>query len=94
LEKQGNKLKVVFSAASGLTTRDGKDPDWFEVAGKDGVFKKAETKIDGNAVIAQSSEVAEPVAVRFAWNKFATPNLINGAGLPTAAFRAGDVSKL
>ena len=94
LEKQGNKLKVVFSAASGLTTRDGKDPDWFEVAGKDGVFKKAETKIDGNAVIAQSSEVAEPVAVRFAWNKFATPNLVNGAGLPTAAFRAGDLSKL
>jgi sialate O-acetylesterase len=93
LEKQGNKLKVVFSSAVGLTTRDGKDPDWFEVAGKDGVFKKAETKIDGNAVIAQSSEVAEPVAVRFAWDKLAVPNLMNGAGLPTAAFRAGDFTK-
>jgi sialate O-acetylesterase len=93
VEKQGSKLKVVFGSAVGLATRDGKDPDWFEVAGKDGIFKKAETKIDGNAVIAQSSEVAEPVAVRFAWNKLAVPNLINGAGLPTAAFRAGDLPK-
>jgi sialate O-acetylesterase len=92
LEKQGGKLKVIFSSAAGLTTRDGKAPDWFEVAGKEGGFKKAEAKIDGQAVIVQSGEVAEPVAVRFAWHKLATPNLMNGAGLPAAAFRAGDLS--
>ncbi|MFA7369872.1 MAG: sialate O-acetylesterase, partial [Kiritimatiellales bacterium] len=91
LEKQGGKLKVVFTSAEGLTTRDGKNPDWFEVAGKEGGFKKAEAKIDGNAVIVESSEVAVPVAVRFAWHKTATPSLMNGAGLPAAAFRAGDL---
>ena len=89
LEKQGSKLKVVFNSAEGLATRDGKAPDWFEVAGKDGVFKKAEAKIDENSVIVQSDDVSEPVAVRFAWHKLAMPNLINGAKLPAAAFRAG-----
>jgi sialate O-acetylesterase len=93
LEKQGGKLKVVFGSAKGLATRDGKDPDWFEVAGKDGLFKKADAKIAGNAVIVRSGEVAEPVAVRFAWHKLATPNLMNGAGLPAAAFRAGELPK-
>jgi len=91
LEKQGGKLKVIFGSAAGLKTRDGKAPDWFEVAGKDGVFKKAEAKIDGAAVVVQSGEVAEPLAVRFAWHKLAMPNLANGAGLPAAAFRAGDL---
>jgi len=26
--------------------------------------------------------------MRFAWHKLATPNLMNGAGLPAPAFRA------
>ena len=93
LEKQGNKLKIGFSSAVGLATRDGKNPDWFEVAGKDGVFQKADTRIEGNSVIAQSSEISDPATVRFAWNKLATPNLMNGAGLPASAFRAGDFQK-
>lgn len=93
LERQGNRLKVAFASAKGLATRDGKAPDWFEVAGKNGPFKKAEAKIEGQSVILQSSEVAEPVAVRFAWHKLAEPNLVNGAGLPAAAFRAGDLPK-
>ncbi|RLC28469.1 MAG: 9-O-acetylesterase [Deltaproteobacteria bacterium] len=89
LEKQGHALKVVFDSAKGLSTRDGKAPDWFEVAGEKGVFEKAEAEIRGNSVIVQSAEVTEPLAVRFAWHKLATPNLMNGAGLPAAAFRAG-----
>ncbi len=93
LEKQGHALKVSFGSAKGLATRDGKAPDWFEVAGKDGPFKKAEARIVGQSVIVQSAEVAEPVAVRFAWHKLAVPNLVNGAGLPAAAFRAGDLPK-
>ena len=93
LTPKGSVLKITFASAKGLTTRDGKAPDWFEVTGKDGIFKKAEAVISGNAVIVQSAEVAEPVAVRFAWHKLATPNLVNEAGLPAAAFRAGDLPK-
>ncbi|RKX40279.1 MAG: 9-O-acetylesterase [Verrucomicrobia bacterium] len=93
LETKGDVLKIVFDSAEGLATRDGKAPDWFEVAGKDGPFKKAEARITGNAVVVRSAEVAKPVAVRFAWHKLATPNLVNGAGLPAATFRAGDLPK-
>jgi sialate O-acetylesterase len=40
-----------------------------------------------------SPEVAIPVAMRFAWNKIAVPNLVNGAGLPASPFRAGEIPK-
>ena len=86
-------LKVHFDSAKGLKTRDGKAPDWFEIAGKDGKFKKAVAKIDGESVILSSPEVAQPVAMRFAWHKLATPNLMNGAGFPAQTFRAGDLPK-
>lgn len=91
LQLQGSQIKLSFGAADGLTTRDGKAPDWFEVAGKNGKFHQASATIRENAVYVESSEVPEPLAVRFAWHKLATPNLINGAGLPAAAFRAGDL---
>ena len=89
LEVTDGALKVVFDSAEGLTTRDGKAPDWFEVAGEDRAFKKAAAEISGNAVILTSAEVAKPLAVRFAWHKLATPNLMNAASLPAATFRAG-----
>ncbi|MGE4490187.1 MAG: sialate O-acetylesterase, partial [Kiritimatiellales bacterium] len=88
LEKSGNTLTVVFDSAEGLTTRDGNAPDWFEVAGADGVFKTASAQISGHSVFVQSGEVTDPVAVRFAWNQLAKPNLMNGAGLTASAFRA------
>lgn len=90
LEKKGPLLNVVFESAKGLSTRDGKAPDGFEIAGKDGLFKTAKARIHGHTVVLQSPEVAHPLAVRFAWHKLATPNLVNGAGLPAAAFRASD----
>lgn len=90
LEIKPDHLEVVFSAADGLTTRDGKTPDWFEVVGEDGVFKPATAEIQGSRVLLRSDEVAAPVAMRFAWNKLAQPNLVNSAGLPAQTFRAGD----
>ena len=89
LEKRLGSLKVYFDAAEGLTTNNGKSPDWFEIAGKDRYFKKADAVIEGNVVKLSSSEVEQPLAVRFAWHKLATPNLVNKAGIPAATFRAG-----
>lgn len=88
VERQGDALEVVFDHAQGLTTRDGKAPDWFEIAGADGVFKPADARIAGDRVILTAGGIATPVSVRFAWNKIATPNLENGAGWPTAPFRS------
>ena len=38
-------------------------------------------------MIVSSPEVAQPVAVRFAWDETANPNLVNSAGLPAISFR-------
>lgn len=91
MDIQKSSLKVSFDSADGLTTRDGKTPDWFEIVGEDGIFKPAIAKIEGSSIILSSPEVPNPVAMRFGWNKLATPNLMNGAGLPCSAFRAGKV---
>ncbi|RBP38007.1 sialate O-acetylesterase [Roseimicrobium gellanilyticum] len=82
---------VVISfthTGSGLTTRDGKAPNWFEIAGTDGQFQQADVKIsdDGKTVIVSSPKVAKPDRVRFAWSQVAEPNLRNKEGLPAAAF--------
>lgn len=89
LEEADGRLVVKFDSAEGLTTRDGEAPDWFEIAGEAGVFKPAQAQISGESVVLSSPEVSNPEAVRFAWHKLAVPNLMNGAGLPASAFRAG-----
>jgi sialate O-acetylesterase len=84
----GAQAIVAFDHADGLTTRDGKPPNWFVVAGKDGVVHPAQARISGDTVIVTSPDVSAPVAVRFAWDEASQPNLINGAGLPAAPFRS------
>lgn len=86
------RLRVTFeNAQGGLKTRDGKAPDGFELIGENGLFVAAEATLEGEAVVLSSPQVREPVAVRYAWNKLASPNLTNQAGLPATAFRAGEI---
>ena len=87
-ENLGSQLKLTFSSAAGLQTRDGQSPDWFEIAGIDGIFYSAQASISGSNVYLSASAVPAPASMRFAWSKVAVPNLINGAGLPASAFRA------
>ena len=91
LSAEGNKLRVKFSdVAGGLSSRDGKPLSWFEIIDADeGGFVRAEANIDGSSVLLSSAEVKHPVAMRFAWSMLAEPNLVNSAGLPGSAFRAG-----
>jgi len=90
-QKTGETMIVHFNDAEGLTTRDGNAPNWFEIAGPDGVFKQASAQIEGSSVVLNCDSISDPVSVRFAWHKTAVPNLINGAGWPAGAFRAGEV---
>ena len=91
----GEKIRVTFdNVADGLSSRDGKPLTWFEVIDTDeGGFVPAEAKIDGSAVVLSAPSVKHPVAMRFAWSMMAEPNLMNSAGLPATAFRAGIVPK-
>jgi sialate O-acetylesterase len=92
MRPSGTEITVRFeNADGGLKTRDGQAPNWFEIGGDNGTFVKAEARIEGETVVLSSPEVKEPTAVRFAWDKSASPNLMNQAGLPAAAFRAGEI---
>jgi sialate O-acetylesterase len=89
IEITGDKIIVLFDhTGSGLATRDGKAPNWFEITGEDKQFVKADADIQGGTVVVSSKEVAKPVAVRFAWDEMAEPNLVNKEGLPASPFRS------
>lgn len=62
----------------------------FEVAGADHKFYYAQAIItDGNKVKVWCSQVAQPVAVRYAWtNAPVEANLFNKEGFPVSAFRS------
>ena len=92
LKPDGNKLRVQFDdVGGGLASRDGQPLTWFEIIGADTDFAKADAVIEGDTVVLTAPEVKAPVAVQFAWNKLAEPNLMNKEGLPAWPFRAGTV---
>lgn len=85
---QGSKAVVSFDHADGLAARNGKPLDWFDIAGADGRWYGASAVIRDGKVVVSSPNVPAPLAVRFAWDEAARPNLVNGAGLPARPFRA------
>jgi sialate O-acetylesterase len=44
--------------------------------------------VDGNTLLVTSAQVANPVAVRYAWADDPVCNLVNQAGLPAGPFRS------
>jgi sialate O-acetylesterase len=85
------RAHLIFDYANdGLVTRDGKSPDFFEIAGPDKVFHPATAIIDGNTLSVSSPSVQNPKAVRFAFSNLASPNLTNTANLPAQPFRTDD----
>ena len=62
----------------------------FELAGKDGAWRRASATIAGSTVVVSSTEVRHPVAVRYACHPQAPAkrpwNLYNRAGLPASPF--------
>ena len=62
----------------------------FAICGEDRKWVWADAKIEGDSVLVWSVNVANPVAVRYAWADNPTCNLYNGAGLPAGPFRTDD----
>ena len=59
----------------------------FVIAGTDQAWKPAEARIEGDTVHVSHPEIAQPVAVRYAWAADPVCNLFNAAGLPASPFR-------
>lgn len=88
----GANLLIQMDNARGLTTTDGQEPSQFEIAGTDGAYHPATAKImnrKGNTAVIQlsSPDVKSPKHARYCWNRFVTPNLVNGDQLPARPFR-------
>ena len=85
---EGDNIRLQFDQrGGGLIARDGKPLTNFTIAGADRKFVPAVATIDGDSIVVQSDQVANPTAVRFAWHDDATPNLANKEGLPASPFR-------
>jgi sialate O-acetylesterase len=82
----GARVRVRYDYADGLKSTT-PEVTGFELAGADKVFHPAKAVIDGTSVVVTSSEVTEPMAVRYAFFNAPAASLANGAGLPAAPFR-------
>ena len=93
LEILEGKLKVTLThTAGGLKTRDGLPPSHFEIVGKGSRgFQTATATIQGDSVLLQSEDVADPVAMRFAWNKLGPAQPDGWQRATGGAFRVGQV---
>jgi sialate O-acetylesterase len=88
ITRDANGLRVWFHHAwNGLTTK-GAALSSFEVAGADGKFQPAEARIDGTTVVVTSTNVTQPVSVRYGWANSPECNLFNKEGLPASPFTA------
>ena len=72
-----------------VRTSPGGQLEGFQLRAKDGQWQWADAQIDGTTVVAESKQVPQPVAVRYAWADFGFFNLFNKAGLPAAPFDSG-----
>jgi sialate O-acetylesterase len=85
---EGNKAILKFeNIDGGLMSPNNAPLTWFTIAGADGKFVPGNAQIVGDTVEVIADAVANPVAVRFAWDETAQPNLYNKASLPAEPFQ-------
>lgn len=92
MEEADGKILVTFDhVGAGLYTFDVRQPIGFAIAGEDRQFVWAQAELVGNnQVRVWSDDVAEPVAVRYAWADNPVCNLQSRDGLPATPFRTDD----
>ncbi len=86
----GNSVKINFTHADGLKTKDGGAVKGVAIAGPDRKFHWADAVIEGSSIVVSSPAVQIPIAVRYAWDNDPVCNLVNSIGLPASPFRTDD----
>jgi len=87
---EGSKVTLSFDhVGGGLMAKGEPELYHFAIAGADKKFVWAKAKIEGATVVLWNEDVANPVAVRYAWaDNPRGANLYNAEGLPAAPFEA------
>jgi sialate O-acetylesterase len=87
---KGKVLLSFDNTGKGLMVKPLRGETNFLIAGEDKVFKKAVVKVEGSKLAVSNSEIAAPVAVRYAWSNTDEATLFNKDGLPSSSFRTDD----
>jgi sialate O-acetylesterase len=88
MEKKGNQIVLSFNhVGGGLVAKGGEPLKGFAIAGADRKFVWGNAKIEGDKIVVTSDQVADPIAVRYAWADNPVCNLYNKADLPASPFR-------
>lgn len=82
---ESNEIKVTFSHAEGLHSKDKKNT-FFEISDQEGNWFTAKAKLKKGFILVSSNDVQNPKDVRYAWKSTDIGNLYNGAGLPASTF--------
>lgn len=83
-----NKIKVYFKEVGDkLVLKNGDSVSHLYIAGEDHKFYPAESKLEKNAMLVWSKDVPNPIAVRYAFENDAMPNVFSKEGLPLNLFR-------
>jgi sialate O-acetylesterase len=90
MKVNGGTVQVTFNNTSGGLTSFGKELSCFELAGANKRFYPAKAFITGTGVTLICPTVAEPVAVRYAFQDFVIGDLFGTDGLPVSSFRTDD----
>lgn len=90
-DEQGAVIEIRCSHAEGgllaYSETKGKALKDFEVAGEDGIFKKANASLSGNRILVSCSEVTLPAKIRYCYKNTNTGGLVyNKAMLPMSPF--------
>lgn len=93
VEAKENELIVHFTNADGLKTTDGKAPSAFWVTDESGEWKLANAKIAGEKIILSTTEIKNPLYVRYAFAGKPKVNLVNSIELPAYPFRTDTFQK-
>ena len=88
MKVEKGKIVLIFEYADkGLVIKERNKENNFLIAGEDKVFKKAVVQVQGKTLVVSNTEIAKPVAVRYAWSNVEEGTLYNKEGLPASSFR-------
>jgi sialate O-acetylesterase len=87
LEQVADGVKIRFDHTEGGLVAKGGEPGEFAISGADGKWFWADARLDGDAVMLSSTNVAQPKAASYSWQANPRATLFNGAGLPAVPFR-------
>jgi sialate O-acetylesterase len=85
---EGKQIRLTLgNTENGLKSADGAALTGFAISGADKKFYWAKATIQGNQIVVSSDQVANPVAVRYAWGNNPVANMTSNDGLPASPFR-------